>query len=165
METINELKALKEEYKKIFDELNAKLDNKITELEKADSRWKPEYGENYYYIAALGDIERAFYKDDSIDKEIYNFRNMFKTKEEAEFAAERWKVMRELEMLADDDQEWNGENSHYIINYNHKEIVCQDYYYIKINPFYFKSVESAQRAIKTIGAEKLKKYWFGIKEE
>ena len=35
METINELKALKEEYKKIFDELNAKLDNKITELEKA----------------------------------------------------------------------------------------------------------------------------------
>ena len=172
METINELKALKEEYKNIFAELNAKLDNKIAELERVEQqtsrRWKPEkINERYYRINPIGEVDCISFQNDTIDKRYYDFHNMFKTKEEAEFAAERWRVMRELEILSDDDKEWNGMNAHCAIQYtSHKESIhCVNLYHDRANPLHFKTKESAEKAVDNIGEDRLKKYWFGIKED
>lgn len=102
------IEELREEYEHKINVLKEEFNNKMAELqkEKESNRrwWKPEYNGNYYFINTTGGIGCNIYKNDSTDNKYYNFHNMFKTKKEAKFAAERWKVMRELEMLADDDE-------------------------------------------------------------
>lgn len=163
------VEELRKEYQDKINALKEEFNNKIAELQKAEQesnkRWKPEYNENYYFINGVGEVKYLLYRNDNTDNEYYNFHNMFKTKEEAEFMAERWKVIRELEMLADDDKVWDGENSHYTIDYAYGESVYERFWYDRMHPFYFKSKESTEKAIKIIGEDRLKKYWFGIKEK
>ena len=158
------IEELKKEYLSKIDALKAEFDDKIAELQRAEKRYKPEKGEKYYYISGNGTIFCELWGNDKIDKPYAKYYNVFKTKEEAEFAAERWKVMRELEMLADDDEEWDEENVHYTIKYNGKSLYVTKCWFDRIHPFFFKSIGSAQRAIDNIGEDRLKKYWLGIKE-
>ena len=168
------IEELKKEYECKIDALNEEFNNKIAELQKAEKEsnkkwWKPEDGENYFYINGTGEIQRTFYMNDYIHNYIgnkhYTFHNMFKTGEEVEFAAEFWKVIRELEMLSDDDKEWNESYSHYAIECDKASLCVTENILNKEHPFYFKSKESAQKAIEIIGEDRLKKFWFGIKDD
>ena len=136
------VEELRKECTDKVDALIEEYNDKIAELQKkSNKRWKPEkINERYYRINPIGEVDCISFQNDTIDKRYYDFHNMFKTKEEAEFMAERWKIIRELEMLADDDKEWNGENDHYAIKYAHKESVhATDFYLDRTHPFYFKS--------------------------
>lgn len=141
--------------------------NKQEEPKK--SRWKPEKNyEEYYCISTTGDVVKCLvFKNDNIDNQNYEFHNMFKTKEEAEFTVEQRKVLAELKEYAD-DKEWDGDNWHWCIEYNANEKRMKvDYYWeTKIIPFniYFSSEEQAQKAIDAIGEERLKKYYFCVEE-
>ena len=117
------IEELKKEYECKLNALNEEFNNKIAELQESkkesNKRWKPEEGEKYYYISATGIVKVEIYKNDYFSNRYYDFHNMFKTYEEAKFAAERWKVIRELEMLADDDIVWSeelcGDDIHYMV--------------------------------------------------
>ena len=163
------IEELKKEYESKINVLNEEFNNKIAELQKEkelnEKWWKPEEGEKYFYINGTGAIQYVFYINDYINKKHYAFHNMFKTEEEVEFAAERWKVIRELEMLSDDDKEWNKSYSHYAIGCDKASLCVTEYILNKEHPFYFKSKESAQKAIEIIGEDRLKKFWFGIKDD
>lgn len=163
--------------------LNALNNNGVVNFEKIskikenkkEKNLKP--GDHYFYLNHTGKIGEDVYADPNnpFDKDRKIFGNLFETREEAEFAVQRQKVITELRELADDDNEWglideySGRSKHYFIFYNKmtKEIK-PDYSTIRALfsvDLYFKSKESAEAAIEKIGVDRLKKYYFEIEEE
>lgn len=136
-------------------------------LKRADK--VPDFGEEYYYIDINGVVDWDNWEGSDLEKEMLAFGNIYKTKEEAQFKLEQIKVLHELEELADDDQEWNGDNSHlhYYLewSYNTNNIVTDWNNCYRKGVFYFKSEESAEAAIKQIGEYRLKKYFFMMPED
>ena len=133
--------------------------------------WKPEKDETYYYLYSYGKIEEDTWDNANEDRIRYAIGNCFKTKEEAEFALERQKVIMELKRFAlkhnEGEIDWNDSNQiKYFLSYQHdKNIIFIDFYYsVQIYNIYFTSEEIAQAAIKEIGEERLKKYYFEVKE-
>lgn len=64
-----------------------------------DWKWEPKEGDDYYYIDNDGDIWSDTWDECPIDDDRYDFGNCFKTKEEAEAAAERVKKALKGEAL------------------------------------------------------------------
>lgn len=133
--------------------------------------WKPEENETYYYSYSDGNIEEATWDNLNVDENRYAIGNCFKTREEAKFALEKQKVIMELKHFAlehnEEDIDWNDSNQiKYFLSYQHdKNIIFIDsYYFIQICDIYFTSEEIAKAAIKEIGEERLKKYYFEVKE-
>lgn len=137
--------------------------------------WEPELDEKYYIICGDGSIDYNNYDFDNADKRFMAIGNCFQTKEQAEFMAEKLKVIHELEKFA---YENNGEE---IMSYfktllkakyflrieirsNKLEVVSSpNYEYLPFH-IYFDSEELAKKAIETIGEDRIKKYYFGVKE-
>lgn len=133
--------------------------------------WKPEKGEKYYYSYSDGFIKESTWDNVNVDKNRYAIGNCFKIKEEAKFALERQKVITELKRFAlehnDKEIDWNNiEQRKCFLSYQHdKNIIFIDFYYsVQIYNIYFTSEEIAQAAIKEIGEERLRKYYFEVKE-
>ena len=129
----------------------------------------PDFGDEYYYIDNDGTVDSENWEGSDLEKEMLAFDNIYKTKEEAEFTLEQLKVLHELRELADDDRKWNPKNycPHYYLFYSYESnTLGVDYnnYFCK-GMFYFKSEESAQSAIKQIGEDRLKKYYFLVPED
>lgn len=146
-------------------------------IEKADKPknkvWKPEENETYYYSYSDGHIEEATWDNLNIDKNRYAIGNCFKTKEEAEFALERQKVIIELKRFAlehneEEDIDWSNRcQNKYFLYFNHDKnrtciSACTCYQYAQC--IYYTSIEIARAAIQEIGEERIKKYYFEVKE-
>jgi len=59
----------------------------------------PQMGDTYYYICSVGKIRTMQYTISYVDEIRKSLGNVFKTKEAAEFALEKRKVMVELEQM------------------------------------------------------------------
>lgn len=135
--------------------------------------WKPKKGDKYYYINDAGSIFNYDCREDISDEAHLNIGNCFKTEEEAKHMVEKLKVIHELQKFAYENNEkeidWNNKTQYkYCLVYDidHKK-VCIDYgTYVKSEPFniYFTSLDIAKKAIKTIGEDRIKKYYFDIEE-
>lgn len=113
----------------------------------------------------------------TLSTNIINFGNCFKTKEEADHMVEKLKVIKELQDFAienrDEEISWEEDDEYNRYKYS----IYFDYRWesIRINfttvahdsPFnlYFVSKEIAQEAIKTIGEDRIKKYYFDVAED
>ncbi len=156
----------------LTDEERATLLSLVKKANKSESKvWKPEENETYYYLYSYGKIEEDTWDNADEDRIRYAIGNCFKTKEEAEFALERQKVITELKRFAlehnDKEIDWNNiEQRKCFLSYQHdKNIIFIDFYYsVQIYNIYFTSEEIAQAAIKEIGEERLRKYYFEVKE-
>lgn len=134
--------------------------------------WKPESDEEYYYSYSDGTIEEATWDNLSIDNNRYTIGNCFKTREEAEFAMEKQKVITELKRFALEHNEkeidWNDSNkwkSRLVYNHCERSIdVVSDSYFLQVTSIYFSSRAIARSAVKEIGEERIKKYYFEVKE-
>lgn len=157
-----------EEIKLNIENLNKEeREHLIRLVEKANKKgskiWKPDLGEAYYVIddcSAVYKSAAGLAHDESIDEGRYSIGNCFKTREEAEFALERHKVIVELERFA---KENNPEAPPYLCY--HLICVCGE---VRVAAFSgvitFTDMDVAQRAVKVIGEDRLKRYYFGIKE-
>lgn len=142
-------------------------------IEKAnkaeDKAWKPKYCERYYYIRFDGKIDYITWDDTKINNNMYSIGNCFRTEEEAEFSAEKLKVIAEMKRISakDDEVEWDGYFCHHYINYNvnTRNLDIGTASWTKVDLIYFASKERAQEAIDTIGKDRIKKYLFGIEVE
>lgn len=135
--------------------------------------WKPEENEKYYYLYSYGKIEEDTWDNANADRIRYEIGNCFKTREEAKFAIERLKVIADLKRFA---LEHNGEEIDWRKNEQTKYCLCfeHDVNRVGINSFYivqhsseqiyFTSETTAQQAIKEIGEERIKKYYFEVEE-
>lgn len=159
---MNKILEMENEIKNLKEELNKQ------EEPKTNRRWKPEEGDKYYYVEFYGKVDVRPWSDSLFDCGAYCIGNVFKTREEAEFEIEKLKVLAELKEYADDDKEWNKGNTHWCIKYDTDDryMYADAYDYIMQVPskFYFSSNLQAQKAIKAIGEERLKKYYFCVEE-
>lgn len=151
--------------KKIGEWNQSQQELKSSENQRKDNkRWKPNDDVMYYYLSNNGTIREDTWVGLKIDDRRYNFNNVFKIKEEAEFELERRKVIIELEDYA---REHNDEIKKYFIVYDKDDNdLCVDYNcvssLITLGVIYFSSEKIAENAIKYVGEDRIKKYCFGV---
>ena len=141
----------------------------LLEKPKPKSVWDLEEGDTYYYIDVYGDISDGRIGNDSSEDEIFAIGNVFLTEEDAEFEVERLKVIAELKKYAKEfsDEEWkDNKTQKYYIVYRYSDDYIRSIltYTSKDGVLYFESKEKAQEAIDAVGEERIKKYYFGVKE-
>ena len=154
-----------EEIAELKDRLN-KLEKMYDSLELPNKRWRGENGDVYYFIGAGGKV--CLDRDNEVTEDgmRYALGNYFKTKGEAEFEAERLKVIAELKEWATPISEftWSDDTRKYaLVVVNMGESSCLEvgfYYTNQVSDLYFESKEVAKRAIESIGEERIIKYYF-----
>lgn len=146
----------------------------VEDEEKKKEYWKPKENEKYYFIEECSeDVGIVTNGEWRIDNFRFSIGNYFKTNKEAKHIIEKLKVIHELQKFAFENNEkeidWNDAKQYkqfLIYDIEHKK-VCIDYKtYVKSEPFniYFTSFNIARKAIKTIGEDRIKKYYFDIEE-
>lgn len=141
----------------------------LLEKPKPKSVWDLGYGDKYFFLTASGATQEAFCHYDITFHSRLSISNLFLTKEDAEFARERLKVIAELKKYAKEfsDEEWMSSNTQkYYLYYNWpNNEVNTDYNYFSSygDQLLFESGEKAQEAIDAVGEERIKKYYFGVK--
>lgn len=160
------LSGMTDEDKRILLDLIKKYPN------KKNKRWKPKYDDPYYYITGYGEINLDYCANDGIYDMLFNLRNCFKTREEAEFELERRKIIAELHNYADEhnttDIDWNNneQEKHFIYCCCSLKMLNTAFVYrverVAGNEIYFTSQEIAESAIKHVGKNRILKYVFGI---
>jgi hypothetical protein len=159
LEKVNNVELTDEQVQKINETLGIK-ESKV---------WKPKKNEGYYYHIFV-DAEYTTWYGDDFDNERYEIGNYFKTREEAQFQVEKLKVIAELKRYALENNEcelnWGERKSKYYIYCD-----CEDMklrvnwvWCYKSNGIYFSSRDIAEKAIETIGEERLMKYYFEVEE-
>ena len=144
--------------------LKEELEQRIRELEdkyKPEGEW-PEGGDDYWYIFASGNVSGSFWADTTLDKQMLEFGNVFKTKEEAKFEVGRLKVLRELEKMGRPFVD-GGDNWGFFLNEKDDLAVncllnCRCVY----GDYYFDTAEEVEKAINKIGRNRIKKYLFRV---
>ena len=142
------------------------LKERISELEEQvkEEQEFPEYGDNYWFLLSGGTIDDNFYENSHVDNKRLEIGNVFKTKEQAEFAVEKLKVEAELRKFSRPFE---------IYGTNYYLYFAKDDGFIGIaclttslaqGAIYFESEEKAQQAISTVGEERIKKYIFGVED-
>ena len=148
-------------------------DWEVVEENKESKVWKPEKDGHYCYYNDTGHVYESCYDGDSTDKNRLEFGNCFKTKEEAEHMVEKLKVINELKKFALENNEaeidWNNlSQKKYVIIYDPEnqnvDVYC--YWRTQYIPFniHFTSEKIAQKAIETIGEDRIRKYYFDVEE-
>ena len=150
-ELLNKLKQLEEDF-------NTQVTDIKKQIEECDKKvFEPiKLGEKYYVISTNGYINTYIFYNDSVDKELINFGNYFKTKEEAERKCFEIRLHRQLELFALENNEteidWNDDSSKkYIINYSEEMgvFINRAYNLKDFGQVYFTSKEIAEKALET----------------
>lgn len=152
--------------KQEWEERVAALKKELAELEnnppkrEPGERWEPENGEVYWCVNEDYETDCFTWCNDDFDDDQFNNFNVFQTKDEAEFARERKKVMRELDLWAVD--EFLTGRTHCGISYDINGEITTPLWLDCYSPHIFESREVAKKAIDAIGEERLKKYYFRV---
>lgn len=145
----------------------------MTLVEKANKPqskvWKPKVEEVYWSVSVTGCVVCQFWCDDKMDNNLYLYGNCFRTKEEAEFYREKLLVTAELQRFADENNEheikWDISPKFFIYYRGEYGDLQIDYRSGWIHSdVWFSSREIAKKAIETIGADRIKKYYLGVEE-
>ena len=135
--------------------------------------WKPEKDGHYYYYDNDGRTYQSSYCEDSIDKRRLEFGNCFKTRKEASHMIEKLKVINELKKFAlennEEEIDWkNLKQVKWTIAYHHisKELELIDWHNTQFSSsdIYFTSKGIAQKAVETIGEDRIRRYYFDVEE-
>ena len=141
-------------------------------VEKANKKeprvWKPESREVYYYFSSEGYTEQASWYDCQGDEDSYAIGNCFKTKKEVEFEVEKLRVITELKRFAKEHND-PAMRPCWLLRYDN---VCSFSSVIGVGTYNygaaiipaFTSESIAMKAVDVIGKDRLKKYYFGVKD-
>lgn len=153
---------------KTFDSLQKVIETDKEEQKKKETKnhWKPITSEKYFFTYSDGDVDSVIWTENKADKGRYGLRNVFRTKEDAEFEVERRKIIAELQNYADDH---NGEISNlsdaFWIAFDEDDMsitVETDSYLPPVGAVLFSDADTAYDAIEAIGEDRIIKYMFGI---
>ena len=142
------------------------LKERITELEeqaKEEQEFPKDYDE-YWYIDSDGDILNDEWGGFASEEGMLEIGNIFKTKEEAEFAVEKLKVEAELREFG---RPFDEDDNNYFIELSmfDKTLTIDDDECWQIQGvIYFESTEKALQAVDAVGQERIKKYIFGLED-
>ena len=146
-------------------EINS-LKQRVAELENQakEEQEFPQYGQWYWHITSDAGIGMSSWGEFEFEKEQLSIGNIFRTREEAKFALEKLKVEAELRKFSRPFKygDWNFE----ILWNNHENNIELDWsgYVVRQSVIYFESGEIAEKAIESVGEERIKKYIFGMED-
>jgi hypothetical protein len=146
-----------DELRKKYEELGKMI--KSFEEQQKEAEF-PKDGDTYYLINSNGSIHLETYEL-KYDREAYLIGNCFRTQEEAEFAVEQLKVIAEMKRCGGVWGTPQKSNTAIWLD-GFGRIKISDYYHQERPTIYFSSKTHAQKAINTIGEERLLKYWFCV---
>ena len=134
-----------------------------------NKKWKPESGNKFYYVTSTGHVyEDTFYNNSTYNNDRLSINNVFKTKEDAQKMVEKLKIINRLRQLSNINFGNDTSQLKYSIGYkiDIKKVYPNISRYTRITPFevYFATKEDCENAIKEIGDENLKKYYFDVFE-
>ena len=162
--TAGNLTKLLIEAKEDFDSI---LDSILEELAK-EEEFIPEIDDTYFVVNFYGEADGLLWDGYPCDKIALENNAIFKTQEEAEFEAERLKVLRALEKLG---RAFELSSLNYFISCKHSvgdssELIigCATLGHSCYGKHYFDDEKEARQAIEKIGADRIKKYLFGVEE-
>ena len=147
-------KELNEEVKQMIKEADQGQVKSIWDLKIADR-------ETYYRIYGDGDIDKLFFSSDD-DEQARDIGNAFLTREEADFELERRKIEAIMRKYSRPFK--NNRDNYCLYFYNCISISAGYNTAYNYGVPYFETKEIAQKVIDEIGEDRLKKYWFRIKE-
>lgn len=142
------------------------LKERIAELEEQAKKEKEflENGDVYWYVDNDTEVMSLEWCDSGYSPNRLSIGNVFHTKEQAEFAVEKLKVEAELRKFS---RPFDEDNTNYFIELSRFDktlTIADDECWQIQGTIYFESTKIANEAIDTIGAERIKKYIFGVKE-
>ena len=149
----------------VQDKIKA-LKERIAELEELakEEQEFPQYNDTYYNIESNGRVDWFKWGEGDYDLEAQGIGNIFRTEEQAEFAVEKLKVEAELRKFS---RPFVDDNDNYFIEinsyYKYLAVHSNDSYRTQ-GTIYFESIEIANEAIDAIGADRIKKYIFGVED-
>lgn len=125
-------------------------------------RWKGDCGEKYYYLDDMYDVCADYDSDYTPHYKRYEYGNYYRTKEDADFARERKRLLNELESFACTEIK-DQKHDYYYFTYcrgSHEIIIgCSSRF---TDYLMFESKKDAEAAIKAVGADRIKKYYFRV---
>lgn len=154
---------LQDEILKIKNEMIDEFDKRVEALKEEEQEF-PQDGDVYWYINPLG---FAFHDEWSgFITEVHKIEigNVFKTKEQADFAVEKLKVEAELRKFSRPFE--YGKFNYYLFFDIDGNSFRTDFtsYCPPQGAIYFESEDEAIKAIRSVGEERIKKYIFGVEE-
>lgn len=147
------------------EELKA-LKERIVELEEQAKREQefPQYGDTYWCINAYGGVSKEIWDGYDIEKDMLEIGNGFITEQGAELAVEKLKVEAELRNFSRPFT--NNDDNYYIELYPSDKTLAigiSEYFQTQ-GTIYFESTKIVNEAIDTVGADRIKKYIFGVED-
>ena len=149
----------------VQEELKA-LKDRITEIEEQikEEQAFPKNGDEYWCLGDWLLPTLLTYEDDYTDRGRKHSGNIYKTKEEAEFAAEKLRVEAELRKFGRPFKE-DKDNTGLYYGHESGEIMFTEVKTCQMQgAIYFESEEKAQQAIESAGIDRIKKYIFGVED-
>ena len=148
----------------VQDEIKT-LKQRIAELENQakEEQEFPQVEDDYWYVNGDAETMLAVWYGDDYDKGRLSIDNVFKTRNQVDFVAEKLRVEAELRKFSRPFK--NGQpNCNIILSDN--ENVSTAYWKEIQNQgsIYFESTAIANEAIDAIGEERIKKYIFGVED-
>lgn len=158
---------MREDLRKIvednWEDIKELIIGKAEAEQKPKTIWdlKKEDGKEYYVLWADGSAGRLIFnsQDDEVLREI---GNAFLTREEAEFELERRKI--EVIMRKYSKPFEKGGDNYFLYLYNCTSIRGSFNSTFNYGLPCFASEEIALKVVKEIGENRLKKYWFGVRD-
>nr|DAT02675.1 MAG TPA: hypothetical protein [Caudoviricetes sp.] len=144
------------------------FDEWFEKIEPTNSiHWKPEQGDEYFWIDECGSIlPGTFYRDSLYDQQRLTFGNVYRTEKEAEKARERRLAEVRLRQTSTFEPDFENRNGGWAVGYNHRlkmlirsNIPSADFG----EPVRYATAEDARRSIEENREDW--KIYFGIKEE
>ena len=139
------------------------LKQRIAELEEQVEQEQvfPQEGDTFWFLNTYGVVMGRDFKKDSVDSKILK-SNIFETQQEAEYALEKLKVEAELQefsrLFVPGEKNWkislDTMKNQFEIKWN-RAVISQ-------GAFYFEDESEAMKAIHSVGADRIKKYIFGV---
>ena len=152
--------------KKIEEDIK-KLELEVEELKKKkEGKWKPRYGEKYFFINIRGAVDCYNNDNNTIDDYVINNTKIFKTSVEAEEYRKYIKAKKEYSTEFT-KEEWKNEDieKYYIyFNYFTKKLCQSCNCCVKYMNTTFFTEENAEEFMKKYEKQILK-YEFGIEED
>ena len=155
----------------LTDEERKQLLNLVSKshTEKKNEVWKPNEGDTYYLIDYYNNVVDDIYIP-RISREHYKLGNCFKTREEAEFALEKQKLITEIKryIAENDPDELDFYNPIQPKNYLAYNYMTKGFFTLNLNAsmvwnnIYFSTEFDWRKMIEDIGEDRIKKYLFGV---
>lgn len=125
---------------------------------------KHKYWNEYWAISNYGEAVRHIWSDDVFDNATLENNALFITREEAEFEAERLKVLRELEKMGGPFMFTFNNWCVYLNFQNNIDYFCEFEDRSIYGNYYFRSKDEAVKAVEKIGEDRIKRYLFRVGE-